>query len=162
MTANLTRIFPFKNTFKTSDKNWKKTIERIGLTYNFEGQNRSNFSDALLAKGDMYGISQQFMNGISQSMTIQTTTGLFGNAIKINPTINYGNKINFQQIEKSYNSTTNSTKVDTLQQVGMSHEMNVNVNLTTVVYSYYQFVGKNKPKLRHLIPHLLDSDTFQN
>jgi len=151
MTANLTRIFPFKNTFKTSDKNWKKTIERIGLTYNFEGQNRSNFSDALLAKGDMYGISQQFMNGISQSMTIQTTTGLFGNAIKINPTINYGNKINFQQIEKSYNSATNSTKVDTLQQVGMSHEMNVNVNLTTVVYSYYQFVGKNKPKLRHLI-----------
>ena len=151
MTANLTRIFPFKNTFKTSDKNWKKTIERIGLTYNFEGQNRSNFADSLLAKGDMYGISQQFMNGISQSMTIQTTTGLFGNAIKINPTINYGNKINFQQIEKSYNAATNGTKVDTLQQAGMSHELNVNVNLTTVVYSYYQFVGKNKPKLRHLI-----------
>jgi hypothetical protein len=151
LNANLTRIFPFKNTFKTSDKNWKKTIERIGLTYNFEGQNRSNFSDQLLSNGDLYGISQQFMNGISQSMTIQTTTGLFGNAIKINPTLNYGNKINFQQIQKFYDPIANKSQNDTLQQFGMAHEMNMSVNLTSVIYSYYQFVGKNKPKLRHLI-----------
>jgi hypothetical protein len=91
------------------------------------------------------------MNGISQSMTIQTTTGLFGNAIKINPTINYGNKINLQQIQKSYDAASNATKIDTLQEFGMAHEVNVNVNVTTVIYSYYQFVGKNKPKLRHLI-----------
>ncbi|MFM6935581.1 MAG: putative LPS assembly protein LptD [Flavobacteriales bacterium] len=151
LTANVTRIFPFKNTFKSSDKNWKKTIERIGVTYNFEGQNRSNFADSLLAKGDMFGISQQFMNGLSQSMTIQTTTGLFGNAIKINPTINYGNKINFQQVQKFYDPISNKAMNDTLQKFGMAHELNVNVNVTTVVYSYYQFVGKNKPKLRHLI-----------
>ena len=149
--ANLTRVFPFKNTFKTSDKNWKKTIERIGITYNFEGQNRSNFSDQLLSQGNLSGISQQFMNGISQSMTIQTTSGLFGNAIKINPTMNYGNKINFQQIQKFYDPIANTSKNDTLQQFGMAHEMNFSVNLTSVIYSYYQFVGKNKPKLRHLI-----------
>jgi len=151
LTANVTRIFPFKNTFMSSDKNWKKTIERIGVTYNFEGQNRSNFVDSLLAKGDVFGISQQFMNGLSQSMTIQTTTGLFGNAIKINPTINYGNKINFQQVQKFYDPISNKAMNDTLQKFGMAHELNVNVNVTTVVYSYYQFVGKNKPKLRHLI-----------
>jgi len=149
--ANLTRVFPFKNTFKTSDRNWKKTIERIGITYNFEGQNRSNFSDKLLSPFDLNGISQQFMNGISQSMTIQTTTGLFGNAIKINPTLNYGNKINFQQIQKFYDPIANKSQNDTLQQFGMAHEMNMSVNLTSVIYSYYQFVGKNKPKLRHLI-----------
>ncbi len=151
LTANVTRVFPFKNAFKSSDKNWKKTIERIGVSYNFEGQNRSNFSDQLLAKGDMFGISQQFMNGLSQSMTIQTTAGLFGNAIKINPTIYYGNKINLQQIQKSYDATLNAAKIDTLQQFGMAHEANVSVNMTTVIYTYYQFVGKNKPKLRHLI-----------
>ena len=151
LNANLTRVFPFKNTFKTSDKNWKKTIERIGITYNFEGQNRSNFSDQLLSQGDLNGISQQFMNGISQSMTVQTTSGFFGNAIKINPNINYGNKINFQQIQKFYDPIANKSKNDTLQQFGMAHEMNFSVNLTSVIYSYYQFVGKNKPKLRHLI-----------
>ncbi|MEN9971829.1 MAG: hypothetical protein RIS20_176 [Bacteroidota bacterium] len=151
LNANLTRVFPFKNAFKTSDKNWKKTVERIGVTYNLEGQNRSNFSDQLLSKGDFSGISQQFMNGLSQSMTIQTTSGLFGNAIKINPTINYGNKINFQQIQKIYDPFANKAQNDTLQQFGMAHEMNISVNMTSVIYSYYQFIGKNKPKLRHLI-----------
>ncbi len=151
LNANLTRVFPFKNAFKTSDKNWKKTVERIGVTYNLEGQNRSNFSDQLLSKGDFSGISQQFMNGLSQSMTIQTTSGLFGNAIKINPTINYGNKINFQQIQKIYDPLANKAQNDTLQQFGMAHEMNISVNMTSVIYSYYQFIGKNKPKLRHLI-----------
>jgi hypothetical protein len=151
LNANLTRVFPFKNTFKTSDKNWKKTVERIGITYNLEGQNRSNFSDQLLSTGDFSGISQQFMNGISQSMAIQTTGGLFGNAIKINPSINYGNKINFQQIQKFYDPVANKAQNDTVQQFGMAHEMNVSVNMTSVIYSYYQFIGKNKPKLRHLI-----------
>ena len=151
LNANLTRVFPFKNAFKASDKNWKKTIERIGITYNFEGQNRSNFSDQLLSVGDFSGISQQFMNGISQSMAIQTTGGLFGNAIKINPSINYGNKINFQQIQKFYDPLANKAKNDTLQQLGMAHEVNFSVNMTSVIYSYYQFIGKNKPKLRHLI-----------
>ncbi len=151
LNANLTRVFPFKNTFKTSDKNWKKTIERIGITYNLEGQNRSNFSDQLLSVGDFSGISQQFMNGFSQSMTIQTTSGLFRNAIKINPTINYGNKINFQQIQKFYDPLANKSQNDTLQKFGMAHEVNFSVNMTSVIYSYYQFIGKNKPKLRHLI-----------
>ena len=27
----------------------------------------------------------------------------------------------------------------------------MNLNLTTILYSYYQFIGKNKPKLRHLM-----------
>ncbi len=149
--ANLTRVFPFKKLFKTSDKEWKKTIERIGLTYNMEGQNRSNFGDSLLSQGNFQGISQKFFNGISQSITLQTTTGILGNTIKITPSINYGNKINFQQISKSYNAVNNNTIIDTLQKFGMAHEFNMNVNLTTVLYSYYQFIGRSKPKLRHLM-----------
>ncbi len=151
LNVNLTRVFPFKKLFKSTDKEWKKTIERIGVTYNLEGQNRSNFADTLLAKGDIERISQRFFNGISQSMTLQTTTGIFGNAIKITPSFNYGNKINFQQITKSYDLTINNTNTDTIQRFGMAHEFNMNVNLTTILYSYYQFIGKNKPKLRHLM-----------
>lgn len=150
-TANLTRVFPFKKLFKVADKEWKKTIEHIGLTYNMEGQNRSNFSASLLSAGDFNGISSKFMNGISQSMALQTTLGLLKNTVKINPSLNYGNKINFQQVDKSYNSATNSTLTDTVQRYGMAHEFNMNVNLTTMLYSYYQFVGKNKPKMRHIM-----------
>lgn len=151
LNVNLTRVFPFRKLFKSTNKEWKKTIERIGLAYNMEGQNRSNFADTLLSNGDFQRITQRFFNGISQSMTLQTTSGLFGNTIKITPNINYGNKINFQQVSKSYDSNINNTKTDTIQRFGMAHEFNMNVNLTTILYSYYQFIGKNKPKLRHLM-----------
>jgi hypothetical protein len=149
--ANLTRVFPFKNLFKVTNKEWKKTIARIGLTYNLEAQNRSNFGDTLLSQGDFQRISDQFLNGISQSAALQTTFGLIGNTIKINPSINYGNKINFQQVDKSYDIDSNATITDTVSRFGMKHEFNMNVSLTTILYTYYNFVGKNKPKMRHLM-----------
>jgi hypothetical protein len=151
MNVNVTRVFPFKNAFETADKNWKKTIQRIGLTYNFEGQNRAQFQDSLLANSDFAGIGQRFMNGFSQGLTIQTNSGLFKNAVKINPNLSYGNKINFQQIQKSYNPLTNKTQVDTLEQLAISHELNLNISATTVLYAYYKFLGKKQPRLRHLI-----------
>ena len=149
--ANLTRVFPFKNVFKKSTKEWAKTIQRIGFTYNMEGQNKSSFGDSLLTQGKFKEISNQFMNGIYQNMTLQTTFALLKNTVKITPNLNYGNKINFQQIGKTYNAATNSTLIDTLSRFGMAHEFNMNVSLTTILYSYYQFIGKNQPKLRHLM-----------
>lgn len=149
--VNVTRIFPFKRLFKVTDKEWKKTLERVGISYNMEAQNRSRFADSLLTQGDFGGMGQQFMNGISQSATLQTSFGLFKNTVKINPSAGYGNKINFQQINKSYDAVSNKTVVDTLAKIGMAHEFNLNVTASTVVYSYYQVVGKNKPKLRHLL-----------
>lgn len=149
--ANLTRIFPFKGLIKKADKEWKKTIQRIGFTYNMETQNKSTFKDSLLSNFNYQGISNQFMNGVNQGISLQTTGGLFKNAIKITPSLSYGNKINFQQIEKVYDVSKNDSKTDTLRKSGMAHEFNFNVSMTAVVYSYYKFIGKNKPILRHLM-----------
>jgi hypothetical protein len=151
LNVNVTRVFPFKDVFETADKNWKKTIQRIGFTYNLEGQNRSQFQDNLLSNGDFAAISQQFMNGISQGLSIQTNTGLFKNAVKINPSLNYGNKINFQQIIKSYDPISNQTQIDTLRQMAMRHELNFSLTATTVLYGYYRFVGPKQARLRHLM-----------
>ncbi|MEN9699810.1 MAG: hypothetical protein RLZZ301_1008 [Bacteroidota bacterium] len=151
LNVNVTRVFPFKDLFETADKNWKKTIQRIGISYSFEGQNRSQFADSLLTNGDLAAISNRFMNGFSQSLTIQTNTGLFGNALKINPTLSYGTKLNFQQIQKSYDPILNQTHTDTLQQAALAHELNFSLSATTVLYAYYRFVGPRKTKLRHLL-----------
>jgi hypothetical protein len=151
LNVNVTRVFPFKNTFETADKNWKKTIQRIGITYNFEGQNRAQFKDTLLQTADFLGISQQMIQGFSQGVSIQTSTGLFKNAVKINPNLSYGNKINFSQIQKSFDPTINGPKIDTLHQLSVSHELNFNVSATTVLYAYYKFAGKKQTKLRHLM-----------
>lgn len=151
LTANVTRIFPFKKLIKRSNNEIKKMIERIGFSYNFDGQNRSNFSDSLLNKGDFASISDQFMYGMKQSMTIQTTGGLFKNIVKITPSAIYGSKLNFQEISKSYNSIENSTQIDTLKKASLSHEFNLNVNATTMLYSYFDFIGKKKAKMRHIM-----------
>ncbi len=149
--ANLTRIFPFKNTFKINNTEFKKTISRIGLSYNMEAQNRSTFQDSLLQQADFSAISKEFFNGISQNMTLQTTLGLFSNTVKINPSVNYGNKINFQQIEKTYNSTVNNTNIDTIRRFGMAQEFNMSLNMTSILYSYFRVIGKTKPLMRHLM-----------
>ena len=149
--ANITRVFPFKNIVKNPKKEWQKTLARIGLSYSMESQNKSTFSDSLLTNFDFQGIGNEFMNGVNQSIIMQTTTGFFKNAVKITPSLTYGNKINFQQIEKKYNPLTNGTQVDTIMKTGMANEFSMNINLTTELYSYYRFIGKNKPLLRHLM-----------
>jgi hypothetical protein len=151
LNVNMTRIFPFKNLIKNPNKSWKKTVQNVGLTYSLESQNKSSFGDSLLSSFDYRGIGDQFMNGINQGISLQTTAGLFKNAVKITPSISYGNKINLQQIQKNYDALNNSTKIDTLDKYGMAHEFSMNINLTTVLFSYYRFIGKNKPLLRHLM-----------
>jgi len=149
--ANLTRIFPFKNSFKVNNTEFKKTISRIGISYNMEAQNRSTFKDSLIQQADFGAISREFFNGVSQNVVMQTSVGIFHNSIKINPIINYGNKINFQQIEKTYNSTLNNTNIDTLRRLGMAQEFNMSINMTSILYSYFRVIGKSKPLMRHLM-----------
>lgn len=151
LNVNMTRVFPFKNLIKSSKKEWQKSIQRIGLTYNMETQNKSTFGDSLLSDFNYSAIGQSFLNGISQGIGLQTTLALFKNTIKISPNVSYGNKVNFQQISKSYNGILNATHIDTFNKAAMAHEFNFNVSATSVVYSYYRFVGKNKPILRHIM-----------
>lgn len=147
---NISRVFPLKNLIKGSES-WKQVFTRLGVTYSLEGQNRSTFRDTLLKTGDLTGISDQFMNGINQQLNIQTTAGFYKGAFKLTPSLSYGNKINFQQITKSYDVLTNKIIIDTIQKGGMTHELSLNAQLTTVVYSYYKYVGKKKPIVRHIL-----------
>jgi hypothetical protein len=147
---NVTRFFPFKPFIRANNQKLQ-FLSRLGMSYNLEGTNRSSFSDSLLAKGDLRSISNQFMNGFYQNVVIQTTFSFFKNTIKINPNLSYTNKLNFQQIRKTYNSSNNSSQADTLQQTGMLHELTANFQLTTLLYSYYKFAGKKKTILRHIL-----------
>lgn len=139
------QFFPLKKLLKA------EIFQRLGIIYNIEGQNRSTFKDTLLRDGNFSAIGNQFMYGFSQRLTIQTTGGVFKNALKLTPSVNYGTKLNFQQIRKSYDGVTNSTMTDTINKVGLAHELALNMAATTVLYTYYRFVGKNKPIMRHVL-----------
>jgi hypothetical protein len=148
--ANVTRFFPFKSISKGKSE-VSKMISRIGVTYNMEGQNRSTFEDTLLRDANFSEIGSKFMNGFNQNITVQTTAAFFKNSVKFNPSFTYGNKLNFQQIEKSYNSIANNTQIDTIQKAGMQHDLSMNATLTTILYTYYKFIGPKKSVLRHLL-----------
>ena len=147
---NTTQFFPLKKLFQGSQP-WKQIFQRFGVIYSLEGQNRSTFKDTLLRDKNYDAIGQQFFNGAQQKITVQTTGGLFKNILKITPSINYGTKLNFQQISKSYDSTLNGPIADTIRAAGLAHDLSFNMSATTVLYSYYRFVGKNKPLLRHVM-----------
>ncbi len=148
--ADLARISPFKNLFQ-GNKNWTKPFTAITFGYSFKGKNASTFSDSLMKNRDFVGIQNKFINGINQVATIQTTIGLFNNSLKINPSVNYTNNINFQQINKTFDAINDSLITSLQQKVGYSQTLNFNASLTTVVYSYYKFIGKRQPLLRHVL-----------
>ncbi len=139
------QFYPFKKIAKSD------LLKRFGIIYSIEGQNVSTFQDSLLRKGDFAGIANKMLNGFQQRITIQTTGGLFKNVLKLTPRVAYINNLNFQQTQRSYDIITNTTKFDTLQKVGMAQNLNISISATTVLYSYYRFVGKSKPILRHLM-----------
>ncbi len=151
--VNVTRFFPFKKLVKGT-RGFRAAIARFGMTYSFEGQNRATFGDSLIQQRDYSTLGDQFFNGIDQRVTAQTTIGMFKNTWKLSPSVQYGNKINFQQTSRTY-SASDSLIRDTLGSAGllngMSHSLSANAQLTTVVYTYYKFIGKKQPLLRHVL-----------
>lgn len=139
------QFFPLKKLLKG------EIFQRFGIIYNIEGQNRSTFKDTLLRDGRYDLIGNQFMYGMRQNITVQTTGGIFKNVLKLTPSVNYRTELNFQQIRQSYDAINNSTIIDTVNQAGLAHSLSMNMAATTVLYSYYRFVGKSKPIMRHVL-----------
>lgn len=165
--VNVTRFFPLKKLVNGS-KGWRQLFTRFGVTYNFEGQNRALFADSLLTNRDLAGINSQFLNGFNNTVNLQTTASLFKNTVKLTPSLQYGNKMNFQQIDRWEYPSNDSLITDQVPTFGMAHDLSFNAQLTTVLYSYYRFIGKNKPLVRHVLtpsfgfretPNLNDSTT---
>lgn len=154
---NMTQIFPFQR-FVPISTGWKQAISRFGITYDMEGKNAATLPDSLIQQGDFPGVSDRFKNGITQRVSAKTTIGLFQNALKINPSWNYTNNYNFQTSERFDDSLFNeNTQIyeytlsqRNVQKAGMAQAMDFTVNATSVLYSYYKAIGKNKPLIRHV------------
>lgn len=146
---NTTQFFPLKKLFRGSES-WKQLFTRFGVIYGLEGQNRSTFKDSLLTQGNFNAIGSQFMNGIQQKLTVQTTGALFKNILKITPSVSYSNSINFQQGRRYYDTVAAISSFDTISQTGTLHNLSIGASATTNLYSYYKFIGPKKALLRHI------------
>jgi LptD protein len=164
--VDVSRFFPLKKlTTKTN------AISRLGVTYNFAGQNKSSFGDSTLNSGNFQEIGSRFQNGIMQKIKVETTAGFFKNTWKLTPSVTYENRMNFQQTEKRYSELDSLLVNDTIDTLGIAQNLNFTAQLTTAVYTYYKFIGKKEPLLRHVltpsfgfqyIPNLNSSVTLED
>jgi hypothetical protein len=145
---NTTRFYPLK--IIGDDTKIQKAIAKTNVTYTFEGKNNSTFRDSLLMNGEFGAIQNQFINGTKQTFLIQNTFSLLKNTVKAIPSLSYNNYLNFQQIRKEYDATNDTTFVKQLNQIGGANNLSFALNLNTTLYSYYAFIGKKKPLLRHI------------
>ncbi|MBI1835653.1 MAG: LPS-assembly protein LptD [Flavobacteriia bacterium] len=153
-TFNVNRFFPFKKIIKDPKKEWKQVVSRIGIIYRMDFGNQTTFRDSLLAKAQWNNIQNSFINGANQSISIQTTAGIFHNKFKLTPSADYKSTLNFQQTLKEFvplTPTKDTLLISQIQKTGVSHILSFTMNLSTQIYSYYRFVGKNKPLLRHIL-----------
>jgi hypothetical protein len=148
VTLNTSRFFPLK--FIGDETKVQKIIAKTNVTYSLEGKNSSTFRDSLLMNNQFGEIQNQFTNGMKQAFLVQNTFSFFKNTVKATPSLSYNNLVNFQQIRKEYDATNDTTYVKQLNQIGGANNLSFAVNLNTTVYSYYAFIGKKKPLLRHI------------
>ncbi len=148
--VNVNRFFPLKGLRK--DKVGKeKFYEKIGVTYFLEARNRSLFADTLLSDKRFDLIGKQFQNGIKHNVGLSYPLRLFNKTLTLNTTANYNLRMNFQSVEKRYDSGSGTIVNDTLRGLGMSHDAAFQTELSTNLYAYYNFIGKGGMKMRHVM-----------
>jgi len=150
-TFDVQRFFPFR-VLRTNPVGPARFYEKIGFVYNLESQNNVNFADTLLRDRNFSSIQNQFKNGFKQSLNVNTAIPIFDNRATITPSFRYSTNGNFQATRKFYNETTGEIR-DSLvnNQFGLVHNASARIDFTSQVYAYYQFVGKNRTKMRHVI-----------
>lgn len=148
--VNVTRFFPFKGLRKNTIGE-EKFYEKIGVTYNLEAKNRAIFADSLLSDKRYDLIQDKMQNGIQHRLSMSYPLQLFKKIVTLNTTANYNLRMNFQSVEKRYDSEESLIVNDTLRGLGMSHDASFKTALSTNLYAYYSFIGKSGMKMRHVL-----------
>ena len=149
-TMNANRFFPFK-VFRSDAVGAEKWYEKIGMTYGLEARNRGVIGDSLVNNREFDLMMKQFQNGINQNVRLITAIPMFNQILTFSPSISYNNRINFQQIERSYDPVLDQQIVDTLNRAGMSHDGSLSLDFSTNLYAYYRFAWDKDLKMRHVI-----------
>ncbi len=150
LNVNVNRFFPFK-ALRKNKIGKEKFYEKIGVTYSMEAKNRTLFGDSLLEQKRYDLIGKQFQNGMRHQMTLSYPLQMFKNTLTLNTTANYNMRMNFQSIQKVYDPTSGMIVNDSLTNFGFSHDAAFQMELSTNLYTYYDFVGNNQMKMRHVL-----------
>ncbi|NOZ46896.1 MAG: LPS-assembly protein LptD [Chlorobi bacterium] len=153
MTFTMNRIFPFKRKEAIGKQKW---YEKIGISYSSNMRNSlKNIKDTALFDPATW---KKFENGIQNSVPISTSINL--KYFTLSPSVNYKERWYFHSIQKYYDRDVyingNDTLqgrivIDTIPGFNRVYDYSTSASLTTKLYGFYQFLGKNKTAVRHVV-----------
>lgn len=153
MTLSMNRIFPFKRKEIVGKSKW---YEKIGFSYSSNLRNTlKNVKDTALFDPATW---KKFENGIQHRIPLSTSINL--KYVTISPSINYTERWYFHSIRKYYDQDIyidgqdtlyGRIIIDTLPGFNRVYDYSTSASLSTKLYGFYQFLGKNKNTIRHVV-----------
>ncbi len=140
---SMDRIYPFAP--KTGSK--KNALQNIGLTYNFDAQNRISVPEELFLKKGMFDKAR---SGVRHTASLSTNLKVF-KYITLTPSANYNEVWYLKTVDQQYDNTTNAIVRDTLNGFASFREYSGGVSASTTLYGTFNINGKRLKAIRHVV-----------
>ena len=144
ITFNMSRIFPFKKLGKQGKSHW---YDKIGISYAMNTKNDITIADSLLFTKNSFA---NFRNGMKHTIPISTSVKLLKH-FTLTPRINLTERWYLSQIEKKWDTNSNSIITDTLHKFTRGHNYSFSTGLNTKIYGMVQLQKSKIAAIRHVI-----------
>ena len=140
---SMDRIYPFAP--KSGTK--KNAIQNIGLTYNFDAQNRISVSEDLFLKKGMF---QKARSGMKHTASLSTNLKVL-KYVTLSPSVNYNEIWYLKTINQQYDNITDRIVKDTVSGFDAYREYSGGVSASTTLYGTFNFKKGRLKAIRHVV-----------
>jgi len=140
---SMDRIYPFAP--KSGTK--KNALQNIGLTYNFDAQNKVTTTDELFLKKEMFDNAR---SGAKHTLSVSTNLKAL-KYITLSPSINYKEVWYLKTIDQQYDNISNEIMKDTINGFDAFREYSGSISASTTIYGMFEFKKGRLQALRHVM-----------
>ncbi len=125
----------------------KNALQNIGLSYNFDAQNKVTTTDELFFKPGMFDKARS-----GAKHTISASTNLKAlKFITLSPSVNYNEVWYLKTIDQNYNPEENIVEKDTVNKFDAFREYSGGISASTTVYGMFNFKKGRLQAIRHVM-----------
>jgi len=140
---SMDRIYPFAP--KVGSK--KNPIHNLGLSYNFDLQNRISTTEELFLKKEMFDNAR---SGAKHTSSLSTNLKVL-KYITLSPNVNYKEVWYLKTTDQQYDETTNTVVKDTVNGFEAFREYSGGVSASTTLYGMFNFKKGRLKSIRHVV-----------
>ena len=144
ISLNSKRVYPFKSLGNTAKTQW---YDKITIKYDMRTKNTISTADSLLFTKNSLS---QFRNGMKHNIPISTSIKVLKHFM-LKPSFNLTERWYLSQIEKKWDTNSNSIITDTTYKFTRGHNYSFSTGLNTKVYGMVHFNKSKIAAIRHVI-----------